>query len=442
MNKILDYFLIQVKNQPYIIQQKGKAMFWLLFISALLVLVYVPISVFVIGKEFSFQAYTIHIMLFTFAVTSLFVLRNFKFQIAGNFVATGVVLVEVIGVLFFKDGGDSFLPYIASFFIIIQLFVLGTLFISKWALFINGAIAIIGFIAIYLNFDGVHLPETKEILMNSIVATIGTIAALFFILHISIKSQKMTNENAKLIKQQNKKLNKLVNLIKESTLVQDQLASQIQESTEKLSTSSSEQAANIEEISAAIEEVTNSVIQNADNAKGTSIAAKKTTRFIKKSDKSLSRVLAAVKDISEKIGVVDEIARQTNLLALNAAIEAARAGNAGKGFSVVAGEVKKLAERSQEAAKHIVALVNESMSISNEAGEYLNQMVDDVESTSDYVLKITESTAEQKISVEQVNTGMLEVNNVAQENASISENLASLVSVLNENTDKLKKLIN
>jgi len=442
MNKILDYFLIQVKNQPYIIQQKGKALFWLLFISVLLVLFYVPISVFAVGKEFSFQAYTIHIMLFSFAITGLFFLRSFSFKFSGNFVATGVILVEVIGVLFFKDGCDSFIPYIASFFIIIQLFVLGTLFISKWALFINGAIAIIGFIAIYLNFDGVHLPETKEILMNSIVATIGTIAALFFILHISIKSQKMTNENAKLIEQQNKKLNKLVNLIKESTLVQDQLASQIQEFTEKLSTSSSEQAANIEEMSSSIEEVTNSVIKNNEDAKGTSIAASQTARFIKKSDKSLSRVLSAVKDISEKISVVDEIARQTNLLALNAAIEAARAGNAGKGFSVVAGEVKKLAERSQDAAKHIVALVNESMNISNKAGSYLKQMVNDVEATSFYVQKITESTEEQKMSVEQINTGMIEVNNVAQENASISENLASLVIVLNENAENLKKLIN
>ncbi|MBN1251417.1 MAG: hypothetical protein JXR51_15830 [Bacteroidales bacterium] len=277
--------------------------------------------------------------------------------------------------------------------------------------------------------------------MNAIVAIIGILLSLYFIIHISIQSQKITNKNAEVIEEQNKKLNKLLKLVKESILVQDQLSSEIQSSTDRLSASSSEQAANIEEMSSAIEEVTNSIIQNADHSNQTSIAAKKTSSFIKKSDTALAKVLTAVKDISGKIGIVDEIARQTNLLALNAAIEAARAGQAGRGFSVVAAEVKKLAERSQDAAKHIVGLVNESMTISDEAGSYLSQMVDDVEHTANYIIKISESSAEQKLSVEQINSGMLEINNVAQENASVSENLASLVIVLNENAERLKKLI-
>ncbi len=442
MKKIIDYFLVQAKNEPYIIQQKAKALFWVLSFAFIFSLLIIVVSMLTLGKEFSFSAYKLHLLLSASAFSSLFFLRNFKFQIAGNIASVIPILIEIIGVLFFKDGGGSVLPFFGSFFIIIMLFVLGVLFVSKWMLFVNGFLSILGLILIYKSIDYAIPPESKGVLLLAIVAIIGIVFSLFFILHISINSQKLTNIGANKINKQNKKLNNLFLSIKESTLIQEQLALQIQESTNKLSTSSNQQAANIEEMSASIEEVTNSVIENNEYAKGTSVAASQTARFIKKSDKSLNRVLSAVKDISDKIGVVDEIARQTNLLALNAEIEAARAGKAGKGFSVVANEVKKLADRSLNAAKHIVALVNESRSVSKEAGNFLKQMVEDVETTSEYVKKITKSTDNQKISIEQINTGMIEVNNVAQENASISENLASLVSVLNENTDKLKKLIN
>jgi len=442
MKKILDYFLVQTKNEPYIIQQKGKALFWVLSFAFLFSLFIIIISTFVLGKEFSFDNYKLHFLLSGSAFSSLFVLRSFKFQIAGNIASILPILIEVIGVLFFKDGAGSVLPFFGSFFIIIMLFVLGVLFVTKWMLFVNAIVSIIGLILIFINIDYAIPPESKGVLFLAIVSIIGIVFSLFFILHISINSQKLTNVSAIEVKKQNQKLNKLFLSIKESTLIQEQLSHQIQESTDKLSTSSSQQAANIQEMSASIEEVTNSIIKNSEDAKGTSIAASQTARFIKKSDKSLNRVLLAVKDISDKISVVDEIARQTNLLALNAAIEAARAGNAGKGFSVVANEVKKLADRSLDAAKHIIALVNESMSISKEAGAFLKQMVDDVETTSSYVQNIKKSTEQQTMSVEQINTGMVEVNNVAQENASISENLASLVVVLNQNAEQFKKLIN
>ena len=168
---------------------------------------------------------------------------------------------------------------------------------------------------------------------------------------------------------------------------------------------------------------------------------KNTNRLFKKGNRSLERVSFATKDIHKRIGVIDEISRQTNLLALNAAIEAARAGNAGKGFSVVAAEVKKLAESSQISAKDIISLVNESMVISNQANEYFEKIVKEIEKSSNYSLNISDAIMEQKYSVEQINKAMIEVNSGSQNAALVSENLASNVEMLKEYAEKLKNLL-
>jgi len=440
MKKLINYFAVKSIDKPYIIQQKTKAIVWIDTIAILLIVINMIISS-IISGEFSFQKYAIHFILVIVGILNLIIVRSFEFKFAGNFFAISILLTEILSVAFFKQSGGSFMPYIASFFIISVFYVAGSIFVSKRVLFLNGFIVILGIIGIYLLFPGEYPEFVKEIILYSIFGQIGLVLSMYFIIHISIQAQKTTNRDSKLISEQNIKLEGIMNTIKEALTTQEKLSEEIDSSSDSLSSSASEQAANIEEMSSSIEEVTNSIVQSADNANQTADVTKRTTELIKKSDQALSKVFTSVSDISDKIGIIDEIAQQTNLLALNAAIEAARAGQAGKGFSVVAAEVKNLAERSQEAAKHIVNMVNKGISVSDEAGTYLSQMINDVEKSFEYILKISESTTEQKLSVEQINSGMNEINNVAQENASISENLASLVEVLNENTLKMKGLL-
>ena len=132
-----------------------------------------------------------------------------------------------------------------------------------------------------------------------------------------------------------------------------------------------------------------------------------------------------MKEVAEKINIIEEIARKTDLLALNAAVEAARAGEHGKGFAVVASEVRKLAERSQTAAAEISRLTSGGVKTADGAGQMLAKLVPDIQKTAELVREIAAASAEQSTGTEQVNKAIQQLDQVIQQNASASEEMAS-----------------
>jgi len=212
-------------------------------------------------------------------------------------------------------------------------------------------------------------------------------------------------------------------------------------SSESLSQGATEQAASVEEISSSIEEMAANIRQNADNAQQTEAMAKKSAEDAREGGTAVDQTVQAMREIVDKIGFIEEIARQTNLLALNAAIEAARAGEHGKGFAVVAAEVRKLAERSGAAASEIGQLSNNSLAVAERAGQMLGKIVPDIERTSELVQEISAACTEQTQGADQMNKAIQQLDQVIQQNASASEETASTSEELASQAQRLQQVM-
>jgi len=218
-------------------------------------------------------------------------------------------------------------------------------------------------------------------------------------------------------------------------------SSEVSVSSEQLSQGASEQAVSIEQTASTIEQMTANVRINADNSAKTEKIAAKAAENAREGSHAVEQTMVAMREIVEKIAIIEEISRQTNLLALNAAIEAARAGEHGRGFSVVAAEVRKLAEKSQVAAGEIGELSNSSIGIAERVGSLFQLIVPDIQKTAELVQEISASSREQEKGSGQISGAVLQLDQVIQQNASAAEEMASTAEELRGQAEQLQEMI-
>jgi methyl-accepting chemotaxis protein len=239
----------------------------------------------------------------------------------------------------------------------------------------------------------------------------------------------------------NEKLREIVSLITSGAIKVNSSSNQIEDISVKVASGSSHQASSAEEVSSAVEEMASMIQNNTEYAEETqqiSIrAAEGIQQLILREEESLKHI----KEISNKISIVNDIAFQTNILALNAAVEAARAGEHGKGFAVVAGEVRRLAENSRIAADEITKLSEKSVSITSSAHEFMMELAPEIEKTSQLVNDITVSSNEQNNGAAQINSAIQDLNMIIQQYAATAEEMERNAKVLKKEADDLEQSI-
>ncbi|TQV72300.1 hypothetical protein FLL45_18965 [Aliikangiella marina] len=314
-------------------------------------------------------------------------------------------------------------------------------------------------------YNTTNLSSLKNILIWTVIGTLAALFATIFITytvveqvrqsvsnvsktlkslsegHLDIEFKKNSEDEfgdiSEYIDSYRQDLLNIIRGVKSNTSDVAQAAPEISDASMSLSSSVTEQAANLEESAAALEELSAAVQGNAESANKTLAIATSAAKNASETSSAVMETVEAMRAITKKVSLIEDIAYQTKILALNASIEAARAGEHGKGFTVVADEVGALAASSRESAGEINELAKRCREIAEESGHLLGNMVPEIEETAELVQSISQASSEQAVGINEIKEAVQHMDSATQSNAAMSEELAATSENLTERAREL-----
>jgi methyl-accepting chemotaxis protein-1 (serine sensor receptor) len=272
---------------------------------------------------------------------------------------------------------------------------------------------------------------------------------------IEVRSRDEIGQLMQALRTMNESLSNVVGDVRRGTDIIASASSQIAAGSQDLSSRTEEQASSLEQTAASMEELTSTVRQNADNAlQANQLAVQASAVAVRGGDvvhqvvETMDSISSSSRRIVDIIGVIDGIAFQTNILALNAAVEAARAGEQGRGFSVVASEVRGLAQRSATAAREIKGLIEDSVAridaggtLVTEAGRTMEEIMQSVRRVTDIMGAISAASQEQTAGIDQINQAVTQMDEVTQQNAALVEQASAAAQSLQAQAGHLVRAV-
>jgi len=440
IQSIINFFLPR-RELNYFELQKTRFFIISLLSSSFLISIFVT-SLILSYKSNNFITVISQLISICFMLFSAFLVKKYGLKTAGNIFSITFMLILVFFLTQIKQDILALYKLSQGFYFVFLVLITSVIFSSRWVIFINAGLIFLGTSYVYI-YGLQHLPQFEELLTlgikHHIIVTVLISVVIYFASKFSESAIKKAQDEALTNKNQNKELLKMVNLISETSKKLDELAINISKSTLSLSTNAYNQAASLEELSATTEELSQSIASNVEYTYSMTESVKETSDLSKKSGNIINSSLVSIEGVNEKISLIQDIANKTGLLSVNAAIEAARAGESGKGFSVVAQEVKKLAEKSGLGSKEIMALIHETIKISRDAAEDYKIIADRIMKIDTSMEHISAINLEQKAGVDQINTALAQISENSQINATLSSDLNEALKEIQMYTKKLEK---
>lgn len=439
MDIIFNFFLknYDIKNMSKIDVNKAKILLILVVIANLLVIALSTLQI--ATNHLEKLAGTMPILII-FAVTLVFIYSG-KIAIAGSIISLSLsISVSLEGIFNFSN-----LPlygFITDEYYTIPIIIFfSSMFASRKIFIINFCIVFVSaFVMLFKYYklfpDNIMFSPTEVFPLYVILLILAFVISYFFTKYVDV-----VNENTVEIKQKNKQMQEVAKELKKSIFHITQAGGQLNSVSQQISERAGEQAAATEEIASSMEEILSIISDNTRNVINASKTSSESVNEIEESNQLIAKTLNSALEVSQKSLIISKIAGKTDILSINAAIEAARAGETGKGFSVVAQEIRKLADIVTNAAAEINNISKQNIEISEKTSMQLDKVIPKTIKNLEIIKSISVANKEQQNGAENINLSLQQLSDTSNQNAATAEQMSSSSEELSAQVTKLNELI-